>query len=158
MVLTVSTNASRLLKQDLLWLFRDWPPYRVVVSMYGATEESLDELTQRRSAYRNFRKGMAAVRSVGPHVRVSVVVREDNAHEADDMMALAVAVAVAVGRGLGAGPSRLHQHAADVLGYGRAPPRRPVRGVPARAPGLRGLPDGGGARRGGFTGTVGRAV
>ncbi|MEU8694055.1 hypothetical protein [Streptomyces sp. NPDC048665] len=97
MVLTVSTNASRLLERELLRLFRDWPPYRVVVSMYGATEESLDELTQCRSAYRNFRKGMAAVRNVGPHVRVSVVVREDNAHEADDMMAVAVAVAVAVG-------------------------------------------------------------
>ncbi|MFC8350815.1 radical SAM protein [Streptomyces sp. NPDC057280] len=88
MMLTVSTNASRLWKPDLLRLFRDCPPYRVVVSMYGATKESFDALTQRTGAWKNFNKGMAAARNAGLPLRVSVVVTEDNAHEVDAMVAL----------------------------------------------------------------------
>ncbi|MFC8520137.1 radical SAM protein [Streptomyces sp. NPDC057257] len=88
MLLTVSTNASRLWKPDLLRLFRDCPPYRVVVSMYGATEESFDELTQRKGAWKNFHKGMAAARNAGLPLRVSVVVTEDNPDEVDAMVAL----------------------------------------------------------------------
>lgn len=88
MMLTVSTNASRLWKRDLLRLFRDCPPYRVVVSMYGATEESFDELTQRRGAWKSFQKGMAAARNARLPLRVSVVVTEDNAHEVDAMVSV----------------------------------------------------------------------
>ncbi|WP_164494954.1 radical SAM protein, partial [Streptomyces sp. ADI98-12] len=46
MMLTISTNGSLLWRPDLLKLFRDCPPYRLVVSMYGASEESFDTLTQ----------------------------------------------------------------------------------------------------------------
>ncbi|MEU6376541.1 radical SAM protein [Streptomyces sp. NPDC046909] len=88
MMLTVSTNASRLWKPEVLRLFRDCPPYRVVVSMYGATEGSFDELTQRKGAWRNFQRGMAAARNAGLPLRVSVVVTEDNAHEVDAMVSL----------------------------------------------------------------------
>ncbi|MFI5882052.1 radical SAM protein [Streptomyces sp. NPDC051554] len=88
MMLTVSTNASRLWKPEVLRLFRDCPPYRVVVSMYGATEESFDELTQRKGAWKNFQRGMAAARNAGLPLRVSVVVTEDNAHEVDAMVDL----------------------------------------------------------------------
>ncbi|MDN3029392.1 radical SAM protein [Streptomyces sp. S.PB5] len=88
MMLTVSTNASRLWKPGLLRLFCDLPPYRVVVSMYGASEESFDELTQRKGAWKNFQKGMAAARNAGLPLRVSVVVTEDNAHEVDAMVAV----------------------------------------------------------------------
>ncbi|MBD0842008.1 radical SAM protein [Streptomyces sp. TRM68416] len=88
MMLTVLTNASRLWKPELLRLFRDCPPYRVVVTMYGATEDSFDELTQRKGAWKNFRKGMAAARNADLPLRVSVVVTEDNAHEVDAMAAL----------------------------------------------------------------------
>ncbi|MFJ3673987.1 radical SAM protein [Streptomyces sp. NPDC090106] len=89
MMLTVSTNASRLWKPEILRLFGTCPPYRVVVSMYGASEQSFDELTQRHGAWKNFHKGMAAARNAGLPLRVSVVITEDNAHEADAMTALA---------------------------------------------------------------------
>ncbi|MFJ3775191.1 radical SAM protein [Streptomyces sp. NPDC090075] len=88
MMLTVSTNASRLWKPEILRLFRDLPPYRVVVSMYGASEESFDELTQRRGAWKAFQKGMAAARNADLPLRVNIVVTEDNAHEVDAMAAL----------------------------------------------------------------------
>ncbi|MFJ2554960.1 MULTISPECIES: hypothetical protein [unclassified Streptomyces] len=48
MMLTISTNGSLLWRPDLLKLFRNCPPNRLVVSMYGASAESFDTLTQRR--------------------------------------------------------------------------------------------------------------
>ncbi|KUL45061.1 radical SAM protein [Streptomyces regalis] len=89
MMLTVSTNASRLWNKDLLHLFRDCPPYRIVASIYGASEASFDELTQRRGAWKAFNRGMAAARNAGLPVRLNVVVTEDNAHEVDAMVAIA---------------------------------------------------------------------
>jgi len=89
MMLTISTNGSLLWRPDLLKLFRDCPPYRLVVSMYGASEESFDTLTQRRGAWKSFRRGMDAAREAGLPLRINVVVTEDNASEADEMAALA---------------------------------------------------------------------
>ncbi|MFJ4822187.1 radical SAM protein [Streptomyces bacillaris] len=89
MMLTISTNGSLLWRPDLLRLFRDCPPYRLVVSMYGASEESFDTLTQRRGAWKAFRRGMDAAREAGLPLRINVVVTEDNASEADEMAALA---------------------------------------------------------------------
>lgn len=89
MMLTISTNGSLLWRPDLLKLFRDCPPYRLVVSMYGASEDSFDQLTQRRGAWKAFRRGIDAAREAGLPLRINVVVTEDNAHEADEMAALA---------------------------------------------------------------------
>ncbi|MEU8621191.1 radical SAM protein [Streptomyces sp. NPDC048623] len=89
MMLTISTNGSRLWHPDLLELFRDYPPYRLVVSMYGASEDAFDTLTQRRGAWNGFRRGMDAAREAGLPLRINVVVTQDNAAEADAMAALA---------------------------------------------------------------------
>lgn len=45
MMITVSTNGSRLWHPDLLGLFTELPPYRLVISLYGATEAAYDGLT-----------------------------------------------------------------------------------------------------------------
>ncbi|GAA1353609.1 radical SAM protein [Streptomyces beijiangensis] len=89
MMLTISTNGSLLWRPDLLRLFTQNPPYRLVVSMYGASEESFDALTQRRGAWKSFHRGITAARNAGLPLRINVVVTEDNAHEADAMGALA---------------------------------------------------------------------
>ncbi|NEE50226.1 radical SAM protein, partial [Streptomyces sp. SID8455] len=89
MMLTISTNGSLLWRPDLLKLFHDSPPYRLVVSMYGASEESFDTLTQRRGAWKAFRRGIDAARGAGLPLRINVVVTEDNASEADEMASLA---------------------------------------------------------------------
>ncbi|MEU6676850.1 radical SAM protein [Streptomyces sp. NPDC046925] len=89
MMLTISTNGSLLFRPDLLQVFSECPPYRLVVSMYGASEESFDALTQRRGAWKAFRRGMDAARAAGLPLRINIVVTEDNASEADEMAALA---------------------------------------------------------------------
>ncbi|WP_073950891.1 radical SAM protein [Streptomyces kebangsaanensis] len=89
MMLTISTNGSLLWRKELLDLFDQCPPYRLVVSVYGASEQSFDALTQRRGAWRAFRRGLDAACEAGLPLRLNLVVTGDNAHEADRMAALA---------------------------------------------------------------------
>ncbi len=89
MMLTVSTNGSRLWRPDLLELFTTLPPYRLVVSLYGATEAAYDGLTQRRGSYKAFRKGIAAATEAGLPLRLNIVVTDVSAAETLEMVALA---------------------------------------------------------------------
>lgn len=89
MMLTVSTNASRLWERSLLTMFEECPAYRIVVSVYGATEESFDRLTRRRGAWKTFKRGLDAAREAGLPVRLNIIVTNDNAHQVDAMVALA---------------------------------------------------------------------
>jgi MoaA/NifB/PqqE/SkfB family radical SAM enzyme len=88
MMITVSTNGSLLWRRNLLDLFRECPPYRVTVSMYGATKASYDELTQRPGAWDQFVQGMNAARHARLPLRMSIVVTEDNGHEEQAMVDL----------------------------------------------------------------------
>jgi uncharacterized Fe-S cluster-containing radical SAM superfamily protein len=89
MMLTVSTNGSRLWRRDLLELFTTLPPYRLVVSLYGATEAVYDGLTQRRGSYRAFRRGIATAIGAGLAVRLNIVLTDVSTAETMAMVALA---------------------------------------------------------------------
>jgi MoaA/NifB/PqqE/SkfB family radical SAM enzyme len=89
MMLTVSTNGSRLWRPDLLEMFATLPPYRLVVSLYGATESAYDGLTRRRGSYRAFRRGIAAALEAGLPVRLNIVVTDVSADETAAMTAMA---------------------------------------------------------------------
>ena len=89
MMLTVSTNGSRLWRRDLLELFTSLPPYRLVVSLYGASEAAYDGLTQRRGSYKAFRRGIAAAVEAGLPLRLNIVVTDISAAETSSMVALA---------------------------------------------------------------------
>jgi hypothetical protein len=65
MTITVSTNGSRLWRGDLLELFTGLPPYRLVVSLYRATEAAYDGLTRRRGSCKAFRRGITAALEAG---------------------------------------------------------------------------------------------
>jgi MoaA/NifB/PqqE/SkfB family radical SAM enzyme len=89
MMLTISTNGSRLWRPDLLELFTALPPYRLVISLYGATEAAYDGLTQRRGSYKAFRRGIAAATGAGLPVLLNIVVTDVSADETTAMVALA---------------------------------------------------------------------
>lgn len=88
MMIEVLTNGSRLSHPAVLGLLAARPPHRVTLSVYGATEESYDGLTQRRGSFRSFMKGLAAAREAGIALDLSVVVTAGNAHEIDAMHAI----------------------------------------------------------------------
>ena len=89
MMITVSTNGSRLWKPEILETLTRLPAYRVVVSVYGATAASYDGLTRRRGSFAKFQKGMAAALEAAIPMRLNLVVTEHNADEEAAMVAMA---------------------------------------------------------------------
>jgi hypothetical protein len=78
----VSTNGCRLWRRDLLEQFTTLPPYRLVVSLYRASEAAYDGLTQRRGSYKVFRRGIAAAVEARLPVRLNIVVTDVSAADA----------------------------------------------------------------------------
>ncbi|MBV9161588.1 MAG: hypothetical protein JO309_05610 [Pseudonocardiales bacterium] len=89
MMIEVLTNGSRLSNPLMLDVLTAHRPHRITLSVYGATEESYDALTQRRGAYKAFIRGLTAAHDAGLPLDLSVIVTRDNAHEIDQMHAIA---------------------------------------------------------------------
>ncbi|MFJ5229878.1 radical SAM protein [Kitasatospora sp. NPDC088391] len=89
MMITVSTNGSRLWQPKILDVLTRMPAYRVVVSVYGASAASYDGLTRRKGSFATFRKGMAAALEAGIPMRLNLVVTEHCADEEAAMVAMA---------------------------------------------------------------------
>jgi sulfatase maturation enzyme AslB (radical SAM superfamily) len=65
MMLSISSNGSRLHNPAILELLTTLRPYRLTISVYGATAESYDGLTRRRGSVDKFMKGMTAANEAG---------------------------------------------------------------------------------------------
>jgi MoaA/NifB/PqqE/SkfB family radical SAM enzyme len=89
MMVEIQTNGSTLHRPAMLDLLTTRSPYRVTLSVYGATEATFDGFTQRRGAFRKFMRGLAAAKEAGLPLSLSVIITRENAHEADAMRALA---------------------------------------------------------------------
>ncbi|MFG3118717.1 radical SAM protein [Streptomyces sp. NPDC048197] len=89
MMVEILTNGSTLFRPHMLDLLTTRRPYRVTLSVYGATEATFDGFTNRRGAFKKFMRGLAAAREAGLPLSLSVVVTRENAHEAPAMRALA---------------------------------------------------------------------
>ncbi len=89
MMISVSTNGSRLSAPRILSLLTTRCPYRITVSVYGATAAAYEAVTARRGSFRAFTRGLAAAAEAGLNLHLNVIVVKQNAHEADAMSALA---------------------------------------------------------------------
>ncbi|BCJ76976.1 hypothetical protein CS0771_65200 [Catellatospora sp. IY07-71] len=89
MMISISTNASRLWKPEILDLLRTRPAYHITISVYGATADSYDRLVRRRGAFDKFHRGLAAASEAGLTMNLNLVVTKTNDTEVDGMIALA---------------------------------------------------------------------
>jgi Radical SAM superfamily len=89
MMLSVSTNGSTLWQPRILNTLTACPPYRLTVSVYGATAEVYETVTARRGSFRAFTRGLAAAREAGLNLHLNVIVAQQNARQVDAMTALA---------------------------------------------------------------------
>ena len=89
MMIQISSNGSRLDRPKTLDLLTARRPYRLTLSLYGATEESYDGMTRRRGSFRRFMRGLAAAHEAGLPMRINIVVSNRNAHEIPQMKAIA---------------------------------------------------------------------
>ncbi len=89
MMISVSTNGSRLSSPAILSLLTQRRPYRVTVSVYGATAQTYDAVTRRRGSFQAFSRGITAACEAGLNLNLNVIVVKDNAHEVAAMTAMA---------------------------------------------------------------------
>lgn len=89
MMIAISSNGSQLSKPRILECLTRYRPYRLTLSVYGATAESYEGLTRSRGAFGRFTRGLDAAREAGLPVRLNIIVADRNAHELDAMRALA---------------------------------------------------------------------
>lgn len=89
MMIQVSSNGSRLHQHRVIELLTTYRPYRLTLSLYGATEESYDAMTRSRGAFKRFMRGLQAAHDAGLAMRINCVLSKHNAHERDAMKAIA---------------------------------------------------------------------
>ncbi|MGH3694556.1 MAG: radical SAM protein [Pseudonocardiaceae bacterium] len=94
MMLTILSNGSRLSNPKVLDLLTSRRPHRITLSVYGASAESYDGLTRRKGAFRMFEKGLHAGYEAGLPLALSMIVTRHNAHEVDQMRAIAERLAL----------------------------------------------------------------
>lgn len=89
MMIQVSSNGSTLYRDKTINLLRKHRPYRLTLSLYGASAESYDTMVRRKGAFARFMKGLDAAHEAGLKMRINCVLSRHNAHERDEMMAIA---------------------------------------------------------------------
>ncbi|MBO1413508.1 radical SAM protein [Streptomyces sp. FH025] len=89
MMIEVLTNGTRLSNPAVLEALATSRPYRVTVSLYGATAETYDSFTRRRGAYKRVTRGLSAGIEAGLPLQLALIVTAQNAHEHDRMRAMA---------------------------------------------------------------------
>lgn len=89
MMIQISSNGSRLHQEKTLDLLRTYRPYRLTLSLYGATEQSYDGMTRSKGAFKRFMRGLEAAHEAGLAMRINCVLSKHNAHERDKMTAIA---------------------------------------------------------------------
>lgn len=88
MMLEILTNGSRLAHPDHLTMFTARRPHKITVSMYGASPDTADTLTQTRGAFKNTYRGLQAAAAAGLPVEVTIIITRHNLAELDDMREL----------------------------------------------------------------------
>ncbi|WP_432839842.1 radical SAM protein [Dactylosporangium sp. CA-092794] len=94
MMISLSTNASRLWRPEVLELLRERPAYRITISVYGATAASYDALVRRRGAFDKFHRGITAAAEAGLRMNFNLLATTTNDTEVDGMRTLAEGLGV----------------------------------------------------------------
>jgi len=112
MIVEILSNGSRLANPKILDLLTTQRPYRISLSMYGATAETYESLTRRRGSFHRFERGLTAAMAAELPVDLSLIITSHNAHEADSMRAWAERLGL---------PSREYTHMSPTISGGTEP-------------------------------------
>lgn len=88
-LITVLTNGTLLHKTKFVNLFKKRPPFRISVSVYGASEHTYEKVTQRAGSWQAFQKGIRVAQDNDLHLRMKVIELTENTHELKEMLELA---------------------------------------------------------------------
>jgi radical SAM protein with 4Fe4S-binding SPASM domain len=86
LLVSVFTNAC-LVTPEHVALFRRYPPRDIEVSVYGATAETYERVTQRPGSFAAFSRGLDLLLGAGVKVRLKAMALRSNVHELDEIAA-----------------------------------------------------------------------
>jgi len=86
LLVSVFTNAC-LVTPEHIELFRRYPPRDIEVSVYGATAETYDRVTQRPGSFDAFSRGLDLLLGSGVKVRLKAMALRSNVHELEEISA-----------------------------------------------------------------------
>ena len=89
MMIQISSNGSTLHRERTIEFLTARPPYRLTLSLYGATEASYDAMTRNRGSFKRFMRGLAAAHEAGLNMRINIIVSNRNDHELPQMRTIA---------------------------------------------------------------------
>jgi len=88
LIVTVSTNGS-LISKSVLDLWHNYPPLRVVVSLYGATNKTYQKFTRSNNNFDDFLNNLNSMKDLGISLRLNIIISNKNSHEKDLLVNLA---------------------------------------------------------------------
>lgn len=89
LLLNLSTNGSLLTKERNAVTLLRRPPYRIAVSMYGASAHSYEKLTRSDGSFDRFMDGLAWLKKSGIRTRLNIILTRYNEAELDQMVRVA---------------------------------------------------------------------
>lgn len=87
-LVVLSTNGSLLLSPQIARTLQKYPPWRLTMSLYGATEYSYEALTQVRGSAKMVIGGLCWAKEKGLRVRVNIIVTDYNKNEISEMIGI----------------------------------------------------------------------
>ncbi|MCP4656053.1 MAG: radical SAM protein [bacterium] len=78
-----------LVTEKIVDLFREYPPFNVDISLYGATAETYEAVTRTKGSYARCLRGIRRLLAAGIPVSLKTVLMSINQHELDDMRKMA---------------------------------------------------------------------
>ena len=88
LVVTVFTNGT-MITDEVQALFKEYPPYEVEISIYGATTSTYEKITGVPGSYEKCINGVRTLLEGGTHVRLKTVLMKMNRHEFSGMKNMA---------------------------------------------------------------------
>ncbi len=88
-ILTIQTNGSLLSKKKYKELFKEHPPYKIILSMYGATQQSYESLTGVTGSFDKFISSINLLNNLNLSRKVNIIVTKYNENELDKMVRIA---------------------------------------------------------------------
>ncbi len=89
LLITLSTNGSLLTERRIAEVIETYPPYRLVISVYGATADSYESLTGIHGSFQQFMNGINWANKKNIKTRLNIITTKYNQNEIDDMVDLA---------------------------------------------------------------------
>ena len=93
MLVTVFTNGT-LITESMVELFKQYPPYQVEITMYGATAKTFEKVTKVKGSFARCQRGIHMLHENNIPLRLKTILLNLNAHEFHDMEKFSESLAV----------------------------------------------------------------